>query len=57
MLKINQINHVAIICSDIEKSKTFNTEILGFKVQSVVDAQNTFAKAVEYQPDLILLCV
>lgn len=44
MLKINQIHHIAIICSDIEKSKKFYTEILGFKIQNEVfrEARNSF---------------
>ncbi len=33
MLQINQIHHVAIICSDYQKSKHFYTKILGFKIQ------------------------
>lgn len=36
MLQINQIHHVAIICSDYQKSKHFYTEILGFKIQGEV---------------------
>jgi len=36
MLQINQIHHVAIICSDYQKSKYFYTEILGFKIQGEV---------------------
>ncbi len=32
MLQINHIHHIAIICSDYQKSKHFYTEILGFKV-------------------------
>ena len=36
MLQINQIHHVAIICSDYQKSKHFYTEILGFKIQREV---------------------
>ncbi|MES2518137.1 MAG: VOC family protein [Bacteroidota bacterium] len=36
MLQINHIHHVAIICSDYEKSKIFYTEILGFKVENEV---------------------
>ena len=36
MLQINHIHHVAIICSDYQKSKHFYTEILGFKIQSEV---------------------
>ena len=31
MLKINRVHHIAIICSDYEKSKHFYTEVLGFK--------------------------
>jgi glyoxylase I family protein len=44
MLKINQIHHIAIICSDIDKSKKFYNEILGFKVKSEVfrEAKNSF---------------
>jgi glyoxylase I family protein len=36
MLKINNIHHVAIICSDYEKSKHFYTEILRLKIISEV---------------------
>ncbi len=32
MLTINQIHHVAIICSDYEKSKTFYTEVLRLQI-------------------------
>ncbi|MBA4144202.1 MAG: VOC family protein [Azospira oryzae] len=32
MIKINQIHHIAIICSDYERSKKFYTEVLGFTV-------------------------
>jgi len=32
MLKINRIHHIAIICSDYEKSKYFYTQILGLKI-------------------------
>lgn len=32
MLNISRIHHIAIICSDYERSKTFYTEILGFKL-------------------------
>ena len=32
MLKLNKIHHIAIICSDYEKSKHFYTEILGLKI-------------------------
>ncbi|MCL4112843.1 UNVERIFIED_CONTAM: hypothetical protein GTU68_005528 [Idotea baltica] len=29
---LNKIHHIAIICSDYQKSKKFYTEILGFKI-------------------------
>ncbi len=32
MLKINRVHHIAIICSDYERSKHFYTQILGFKI-------------------------
>jgi len=32
MLKINSIHHIAIICSDYERSKSFYTQILGFEL-------------------------
>ena len=32
MLEINKVHHIAIICSDYEKSKHFYTEILGLKI-------------------------
>ena len=32
MLSINKIHHIAIICSDYQKSKTFYTEILGLSI-------------------------
>ena len=32
MLKLNRVHHIAIICSDYEKSKHFYTEILGLKI-------------------------
>jgi glyoxylase I family protein len=32
MLNINRIHHIAIICSNYEKSKSFYIDILGFKL-------------------------
>lgn len=32
MLKLNKIHHIAIICSDYERSKAFYTNVLGFRV-------------------------
>ena len=31
-MKIEHLHHIAIICSDYQKSKSFYTDILGFKV-------------------------
>lgn len=36
MLNLQAIHHIAIICSDYEKSKHFYTKILGFKVDREV---------------------
>jgi len=32
MLKLNRVHHIAIICTDYEKSKHFYTEVLGLAV-------------------------
>ena len=32
MLKLNRIHHIAIICSDYERSKHFYSEVLGLKI-------------------------
>lgn len=32
MLKLNRIHHIAIICSDYERSKRFYTEVLEFTI-------------------------
>ena len=32
MLSLQQVHHIAIICSDYERSKKFYTEVLGFTV-------------------------
>lgn len=32
MIKLNKVHHIAIICSDYERSKEFYTSVLGFKV-------------------------
>ncbi|MCR8557180.1 VOC family protein [Mucilaginibacter sp. BJC16-A38] len=32
MLKLNRVHHIAIICSDYEKSKHFYSEVLGLKI-------------------------
>jgi glyoxylase I family protein len=35
-MQLRGIHHIAIICSDYEKSKRFYTEILGFKIEREV---------------------
>lgn len=44
MLKINQIHHIAIICSNYQTSKQFYTEILGFEIEREVfrEARNSW---------------
>jgi glyoxylase I family protein len=32
MLKLNRVHHIAIICSDYEKSKRFYSDVLGLKI-------------------------
>ena len=33
-MKLNKIHHIAVICSDYEKSKHFYTDVLGMKIVS-----------------------
>lgn len=33
-MKLNKIHHVAVICSDYERSKQFYTDVLGLKVKN-----------------------
>jgi glyoxylase I family protein len=35
-VKIERIHHIAIICSDYDKSKKFYTEILGFTIENEI---------------------
>jgi glyoxylase I family protein len=44
MLKLNHIHHIAIICSDYEKSKHFYSEVLGLKIVREVyrEARNSY---------------
>ncbi|WP_147678391.1 SMU1112c/YaeR family gloxylase I-like metalloprotein [Algibacter pacificus] len=35
-MKISKLHHIAIICSDYEKSKKFYTEILGFTIKQEI---------------------
>ena len=47
-MKTNGIHHVAIICSDYEKSKSFYVDVLGFSI-----IQETFRTAKKsYKLDL-----
>ncbi|WP_214070361.1 VOC family protein [Mucilaginibacter sp. dw_454] len=48
MLKVNRVHHIAIICSDYERSKHFYTQILGFKIV----AENYRAERKSYKLDL-----
>ena len=58
MLKLKRIHHIAVICSDYQKSKHFYTEILGLKVaQEVYRAERNSYKldlevAGQYQIEL-----
>ena len=36
MIELERIHHIAIICSDYQKSKTFYTDILGFRIEQEV---------------------
>jgi glyoxylase I family protein len=36
MLSLQQVHHIAIICSDYERSKRFYTTVLGFTIQQEV---------------------
>lgn len=36
MISINGIHHIAIICSDYERSKHFYTQILGFTIEQEI---------------------
>jgi glyoxylase I family protein len=44
MLKLNRVHHVAIICSDYERSKHFYSKILGLKIVREVyrEQRNSF---------------
>lgn len=40
MININKIHHIALICSDYEKSKQFYTNVLGLNIISEVYREN-----------------
>ena len=49
-MKIESLHHLAIICSDYERSKLFYTKVLGFKIEQEVYRQ----KRQSYKLDLSL---
>lgn len=50
MIKLNQIHHLAIICSDYERSKHFYTQVLGF----IPEAEHYRAERKSFKLDLKL---
>ena len=44
MLKLNRVHHIAIICSDYQKSKHFYSEVLGLTIKQEVfrEARNSY---------------
>lgn len=50
MLKLNKVHHIAIICSDYNKSLDFYTKVLGFKIV----AENYREDRFSYKVDLAL---
>lgn len=44
MLKLNRVHHIAIICTDYQKSKQFYTEVLGLSIVREVyrEARNSY---------------
>jgi glyoxylase I family protein len=50
MLNLKRVHHIAIICSDYEKSKEFYTDVLGFEI-----LKETYRKErLSYKLDLML---
>ena len=47
---LKSVHHIAIICSDYERSKTFYTDVLGFEIL----AENYRSERDSYKLDLIL---
>lgn len=39
MIRLKKLHHIAIICSDYEKSKAFYTNVLGFEIKNEVYRQ------------------
>lgn len=50
MLKLNKVHHIAVICSDYERSLVFYTNVLGLSVR----AENYRAERESYKTDLAL---
>lgn len=50
MLKLNKVHHIAVICSDYERSLNFYTNVLGLSVR----AENYRAERESYKTDLDL---
>lgn len=44
MLKLNRVHHIAIICSDYQKSKLFYSQVLGLTIKQEVfrEARNSY---------------
>ena len=49
-MKLKSVHHIAVICSDYEKSKAFYTEVLGMEVL----AEHYRAERDSYKTDLAL---
>jgi catechol 2,3-dioxygenase len=55
MVKIKKLGHVGIFVKDIEKSKKFYTEILGFKVSDVNEKGIVFLRCGTDHHDTVLI--
>ncbi|MCH7914233.1 MAG: VOC family protein [Deltaproteobacteria bacterium] len=55
MVKIKKLGHLGIFVKDVEKSKKFYTEILGFKVSDVNEQGITFLRCATDHHDTVLV--
>ncbi|MFQ5541977.1 MAG: VOC family protein [Candidatus Binatia bacterium] len=55
MVKIRKLGHVGIFVKDVERSKKFYTEILGFKVSDVNEQGITFLRCATDHHDTVLV--
>lgn len=55
MVKIKRLGHVGIFVKDVEKSKKFYTEILGFKLSDVNEQGITFLRCATDHHDTVLV--